>query len=108
MTLPEVPSEALDLPRLTAWFTEHVAGADDTPLSAVLIAGGRSNLTFAVAQGEREWVLRRPPLGHVLPSAHDMTREFTVLSALQATPVPVPRVHALCATTRRSWAPRST
>jgi aminoglycoside phosphotransferase (APT) family kinase protein len=46
-------------------------------------------------EGER-WVLRRPPLGHVLPTAHDMVREFTVLSALAATEVPAPRPLALC------------
>ena len=61
-----------------------------------LIAGGRSNLTYLVSAGDHEVVLRRPPLGHVLPTAHDMTREFTVISALQDTDVPVPRAIHLC------------
>src|SRR5262249_45223324 len=71
-------------------------GADRQPLSAELIAGGRSNLTYVITDGEREWVLRRPPLGHVLPTAHDMAREYKVLTALADTDVPVPRTYALC------------
>ncbi len=61
-----------------------------------LIGGGRSNLTYLVLAGELEVVLRRPPLGHVLPTAHDMAREFTVISALQDTDVPVPEAIHLC------------
>ena len=52
------------------------------PLSATMFAGGRSNLTYAVTDGSSRWVLRRPPLGHVLPTAHDMVREHRVLTAL--------------------------
>jgi aminoglycoside phosphotransferase (APT) family kinase protein len=66
------------------------------PLTAELIAGGLSNLTYELRDAEgRSWVLRRPPLGHVLPTAHDMRREFRVISALQGT-VPVARAYALC------------
>jgi aminoglycoside phosphotransferase (APT) family kinase protein len=61
-----------------------------------LISGGRSNLTYLVSAGDKELVLRRPPLGHVLPTAHDMQREFTVISALGGTDVPVPRAIHLC------------
>ena len=61
-----------------------------------LISGGRSNLTYLVRGGGREWVLRRPPLGHVLPTAHDMAREYRVLAALADTDVPAPRPLALC------------
>jgi aminoglycoside phosphotransferase (APT) family kinase protein len=57
-----------------------------------LIAGGKSNLTYRIACDAGEVVLRRPPLGHILPTAHDMVREHRVLSALDATTVPVPRV----------------
>jgi aminoglycoside phosphotransferase (APT) family kinase protein len=57
-----------------------------------LIAGGKSNLTYRVACDAGEVVLRRPPLGHVLPTAHDMVREHRVLRALEGTAVPVPRV----------------
>jgi aminoglycoside phosphotransferase (APT) family kinase protein len=69
-------------------------------LSARLLAGGRSNLTCLISQPgsspERQWVLRRPPLGHVMPSAHDMVREFRILSELDGTGFPAPRPRALC------------
>jgi aminoglycoside phosphotransferase (APT) family kinase protein len=65
-------------------------------LTATLFAGGRSNLTYAVSDGTNRWVLRRPPLGHVLPTAHDMTREHTVLSALSRAGFPVPEPVLLC------------
>jgi aminoglycoside phosphotransferase (APT) family kinase protein len=66
------------------------------PLHAELIAGGRSNLTYVIGDGEREWVLRRPPLAHVLPTAHDMAREYRVISALTGTGIPVPAAVLLC------------
>ena len=67
------------------------------PFSFELISGGRSNLTYLVRDASaRTWVLRRPPLGHVLPTAHDMAREFRVLSGLAGTDVPAPRPIALC------------
>lgn len=56
-----------------------------------LISGGKSNLTYRVASPAGEAILRRPPLGHILPTAHDMTREYRVLTALYGTAVPVPR-----------------
>ena len=56
-----------------------------------LISGGKSNLTYRVASDAGEVILRRPPLGHILPTAHDMVREHRVLSALDGTAVPVPR-----------------
>jgi aminoglycoside phosphotransferase (APT) family kinase protein len=86
----------VDLDRLRPWFAAHVDGATDAPLHASLISGGRSNLTYAIGDGSHEWVLRRPPLGHVLPTAHDMAREHTVLAALAGTAVPVPRTLAFC------------
>ncbi|BDD71212.1 acyl-CoA dehydrogenase [Streptomyces coelicolor] len=61
-----------------------------------LIEGGRSNLTYAVTDGTARWVVRRPPLGHVLATAHDMRREHRVISALHPTDVPVPRPVLLC------------
>ena len=66
------------------------------PLTAALIAGGLSNLTYELRDAEgRAWILRRPPLGHVLPTAHDMRREFRVISALHGR-VPVARAYVLC------------
>jgi aminoglycoside phosphotransferase (APT) family kinase protein len=64
--------------------------------TVALIAGGKSNLTFRVEAGGGAVVLRRPPLGHVLPTAHDMVREHTVMSALADTEVPVPTMLHLC------------
>jgi aminoglycoside phosphotransferase (APT) family kinase protein len=67
------------------------------PFAFELISGGRSNLTYLVTDSAgASWVLRRPPLGHVLPTAHDMAREFRVLRGLEHTEVPAPRPIALC------------
>ncbi|WP_408898535.1 phosphotransferase family protein [Nocardioides sp. R1-1] len=85
----------LDLAALGAWLPTAVPGAGSS-LSAELVAGGKSNLTFVVTDGSAEWIVRRPPLGHVLATAHDMGREYRVMSALQGTAVPVPRTFALC------------
>lgn len=65
-------------------------------LRADLLAGGRSNLTFAVTDGESRWVVRRPPLAGLTASAHDMAREHRVTRALVGTPVPVARPLDLC------------
>jgi aminoglycoside phosphotransferase (APT) family kinase protein len=62
-----------------------------------LISGGRSNLTYRLDLTGATLVLRRPPLGHVLPTAHDMSREYRVLTALAGTDVPVPELVAACA-----------
>ncbi|QEO14981.1 phosphotransferase family protein [Agromyces intestinalis] len=91
--MTDVPG--LDTAGLTRWIAaEHpelVAGDDPaTPLTATLIAGGRSNLTYRVDGAARPLVLRRPPLGHVLSSAHDMFREHRVIDALRDSAVPVP------------------
>lgn len=85
----------LDLDKLGAWFAANVPGAGSS-LIADLIAGGKSNLTYRVSDGTTAWIVRRPPLGHVLATAHDMGREYRVMDALQPTAVPVPRTHALC------------
>src|SRR5512147_841478 len=78
------------------FFREHVPGGD-VGLEFSLISGGRSNLTYLVRGGEQAWVLRRPPLGHVLPTAHDMAREYRVLAALAQAGFPVPAPVLLCA-----------
>jgi aminoglycoside phosphotransferase (APT) family kinase protein len=88
--------QGVDLERLRPWFADNVAGASGGPLTASLISGGRSNLTYLISDGEHEWVLRRPPLGHVLPTAHDMAREYKVISGLAPTDVPVPVPLAFC------------
>jgi aminoglycoside phosphotransferase (APT) family kinase protein len=88
--------EGIDARRVTSWFAEHVPDAAP-PLGFVPVVGGHSNLTFIVTDAAgRRWVLRRPPLGHVLATAHDMTREHRILAALQDTDVPVPPLAGLC------------
>jgi aminoglycoside phosphotransferase (APT) family kinase protein len=94
----------LDLTRLTDWFLASVPGATG-PLRAQLVPGGKSNLTYEVTDGSATWIVRRPPLGHVLATAHDMAREYRVMSALQDTAVPVPRTYALCEDTDVLGAP---
>lgn len=93
---PDPPG--VDLAALTTWLrgTRPDLLADG-PLRAALIAGGRSNLTYRVDGGRVPFVLRRPPLGHVLATAHDMGREYRVVSALAGSAVPVPEALALCA-----------
>jgi aminoglycoside phosphotransferase (APT) family kinase protein len=86
----------LDLDRFRAFFDRACPGEVTGPLTASLVAGGKSNLTYVVTDGRKEWVLRRPPLGHVLATAHDMAREHRVMTALRDTAVPVPRTYALC------------
>jgi aminoglycoside phosphotransferase (APT) family kinase protein len=77
---------------LEAWLrAEHPNLVGESELDATLITGGRSNLTYRVIGGPAALVLRRPPLGHVLASAHDMAREFRVISALGGSSVPVPQ-----------------
>jgi aminoglycoside phosphotransferase (APT) family kinase protein len=85
----------IDRERVGRFLLERVPGPG-LPLEFALISGGRSNLTYRVRAGERVLALRRPPLGHVIATAHDMRREFRVLSALADTDVPVPRPLALC------------
>src|SRR5215472_18185351 len=105
---PGIPSPA----RLAGWLNDHVPGGPVELSDIQLIAGGRSNLTYRLtvsgppanegaeggggAEGNRLLVLRRPPLGHVLPTAHDMSREYRVLAALAGTQVPVAPLVAAC------------
>ncbi|MFE4700255.1 phosphotransferase family protein [Streptomyces sp. NPDC056738] len=86
----------LDLDRLRALLDRERPGLVNGPLTGRLIEGGRSNLTYAVSDGTSRWVVRRPPLGHVLATAHDMKREHRVISALHPTAVPVPDPVLLC------------
>jgi len=92
---PSVSTASADLSPRELTALHHVLAphvADLGPLTATLLAGGRSNLTYALSDGGRRWVLRRPPLGHVLATAHDMGREYRVMRALAPTAVPVPRM----------------
>ena len=90
-SLPGNDTPGLPLRPLEEHLRSVLPGLLHGPLSATLVAGGRSNLTYLLSDGQERWVLRRPPLGHVLETAHDMGREHRLLAALEPTDVPVPR-----------------
>jgi aminoglycoside phosphotransferase (APT) family kinase protein len=92
----ETDPPGLPLARLGDFLAREAPGLLEGPLSARLISGGKSNLTYAVGDGRRTVIVRRPPLGHVLATAHDMVREHRVITALRDTPVPVPETYAVC------------
>jgi aminoglycoside phosphotransferase (APT) family kinase protein len=94
MSLPPLVDEAA----LERYLTEHRPGASgDMPLTVErIVAAGHSNETFFVTRGDQSWVLRRPPRGPLLPTAHDVLREYRVLSALAQTDVPVPQPVLAC------------
>jgi aminoglycoside phosphotransferase (APT) family kinase protein len=85
----------LDLGCFGPWLRSNLAGVQGD-LSARLVTGGKSNLTYEVTDGTTAWIVRRPPLGHVLATAHDMAREYRVMRALSGTAVPVPATHLIC------------
>jgi aminoglycoside phosphotransferase (APT) family kinase protein len=95
----------VDVPSVTAWLEANITGARG-PFEFDLIAGGHSNLTYMVtgADGTR-FVVRRPPLGHVLASAHDMGREHRIIHALQGSAVPVAPALGYCADAEVNGAP---
>jgi aminoglycoside phosphotransferase (APT) family kinase protein len=88
--------DGIDMDDVSGWFARHVSDVQ-LPLQVDFIAGGHSNLTYALTEGPaadgargRKWVLRRPPLGQVLATAHDVAREHRIISALHGSDVPVP------------------
>jgi aminoglycoside phosphotransferase (APT) family kinase protein len=88
--------EGIDQANVTEWMVSHVPEITP-PLTFSLIAGGRSNLTFRVEDAAgRAWALRRPPLHHVLPTAHDMSREYRLMHSLGPVGIPVPVTVGLC------------
>jgi aminoglycoside phosphotransferase (APT) family kinase protein len=90
--LPGLP----DLPRLARWLASEAGPGRGDLLGAEIIPGGRSNLTYRLDLAGGTTVLRRPPLGRLLPTANDVSREFRVLSALADTGVPVPAPLLMC------------
>ncbi len=89
-------TEGINSTLVTEWLIAHVPGIV-SPVEFTLIAGGHSNLTFQCTDNKQQhYVLRRPPLGHVLESAHDMGREYKIISALTDTDVPVAHTFGLC------------
>jgi len=88
--------EGYDIPAVEAWIAEHVP-ALQPPLTWSRLPGGHSNLTYLIqSEDGTEAVIRRPPLGDLLPKAHDMSREWALISALGPTPVPVPAAMGFC------------
>lgn len=94
-TVPVRDGETLDTGRLEAWLRARLDAAEG-PMTVRQFGGGRANLTYLVAFGGREYVLRRPPLGRVAASAHDMKREHRVLSRLWERFPLAPRSLLLC------------
>lgn len=86
----------IDVGPVSAWLDQHIPGAEG-PYQFEVIAGGRSNLTYRVrgANGER-YVLRRPPTGRVLATAHDVAREFRLITAVGSAGLPVPPALGVC------------
>jgi aminoglycoside phosphotransferase (APT) family kinase protein len=92
--MKDVPG--IDAAPVTEWLEANVAGARG-PFTFEVIAGGHSNLTYRVVGANgAAYVLRRPPLGHRLASAHDMAREHRIIAGLQGSAVPVAPALGLC------------
>ena len=96
MSESAAPLPGLDLAAVLHWLATNTADVIDSTATARLITGGRSNLTYLLDDGRRQVVVRRPPLGHVLATAHDMGREYRIINALAGTAVPVPTALGLC------------
>ncbi|MEN9553423.1 MAG: hypothetical protein RLY24_1018, partial [Actinomycetota bacterium] len=97
--------QGIDEPRVETWLNSNINGAEG-PYTYSLIAGGRSNLTFRVTDANgKQMVLRRPPMGHVLATAHDMAREHRLMTAVGTTNVPVPQTLGLCTDEEVNGAP---
>ncbi|MDQ1719596.1 MAG: hypothetical protein QOE89_3549 [Pseudonocardiales bacterium] len=92
----DISPPGVELSRLAEWLDQHRPGLRQGRLTATLIAGGKSNLTYRLTDDHSQWALRRPPLGHLLPTAHDMAREYRVIAALGPSEVPVAEAVALC------------
>lgn len=100
-----MPMQGIDEAKVEAWLNANIEGAHG-PYRYDLIAGGRSNITFCVTDANgMQMVLRRPPLGHVLATAHDMAREHRIISAVGKTGVPVPRTLGVCTDDEVNGAP---
>lgn len=103
-TAPVRAGEELSIPALEAYLSEHLPDASGS-LSVEQFPHGHSNLTYLLRRGNREFVLRRPPFGNQVKTAHDMGREFRVLSKLSAVYPPAPRPLLYCDDTSLLGAP---
>lgn len=93
---PIRPGEELDWPALEAWVRAHVADVPSAPMGVAQFPRGMANLTYRLSFGDRMLVLRRPPFGKTAPGAHDMGREYAILSKLWRHWPQAPRAFALC------------
>ncbi len=96
---PVRPGEHLDWPALEAWLRPRLATVlpeIDGPLAVLQFPNGAANLTYLLRVGAHELVLRRPPMGQIAPGAHDMQREYTVLSRLWRSFDRAPRAYVFC------------
>jgi len=88
--------EGYDVPAVEAWMKANVTGLTP-PFKWTRLEGGHSNLTYQLDDADgRQAVIRRPPQGVLLPKAHDMSREWSLISSLGDTPVPVPAAYGFC------------
>jgi aminoglycoside phosphotransferase (APT) family kinase protein len=93
---PVASPPGYNVPAVEAWIKSHVEGLSP-PFRWTKLEGGHSNLTYLIEdRDQRRAVIRRPPLGELLPKAHDMAREWALISALGSTPVPVPAALGFC------------
>ncbi len=89
-------AEGYDIPAVENWIREHIIGLTP-PFTWTRLEGGHSNLTYQLDDANgKQAVVRRPPQGVLLPKAHDMSREWSLISALGPTAVPVPQAFGFC------------
>jgi aminoglycoside phosphotransferase (APT) family kinase protein len=86
----------IDRPNLTRYLKERLPGDAEAPLEISRHEAGYSNETFFITRGSQHWVMRRPPRGELLPTAHDVLREYRVLDALVGTAARIPRPVLAC------------
>src|SRR5665213_2533940 len=96
-TRPVSEQHVFDLAALTTWLDANLEGFTG-PLSVEMFKGGQSNPTYKLITPSQSYVMRAKPgpVAKLLPSAHAVEREFAVMSGLQGTDVPVPRMYCLC------------
>ena len=93
---PSHQPAGVDVASVTRWLGQNLPHLR-APFTWTLMAGGHSNLTYRVTDANGvDVVLRRPPLGHVLATAHDMVREYRAIAALGPVGIPVPKAFGLC------------
>jgi aminoglycoside phosphotransferase (APT) family kinase protein len=93
---PQDLTGLIDVERLQAYLDEKLPGDVEAPLAIRRHEAGYSNETFFIHRGDQRWVMRRPPRGELLPTSHDVLREYRVLSGLYGTAARVPKPLVAC------------